>query len=601
MALVLLFCSATYASDDTSGAIIVQQQKILEQEGVKREIQDFEKREDEEEEVSEDEESDESDLLDTADEDDTKCIKFKEITIEGSTLLTQQDITGITDKYINKCITSNRITELVAHFANLYTTKGYITTNVAIKRDEKMKKRKRMRKQEFKTGIVTLIITEGRVENITFGTNSGADKITNYFITPLSKNSIINITAIDQIAENLSYIPSYNYKAKIEPSSNLGFSNINIDGERSRPVSLYAETDTINQQTTGHSRYAFGLKADNPLKLGDALDIKLTSTYNNVASDRYLNNFTYNWSMPVKWVRIGINSSQSHYLAINNTSDTRTDGNTSSNSFHINGTVFKSKDIKTTLGSAFNIASSQTNNYSTTTTMQSRTLINTEVNVINNLYTNYGNFFHKITYIRGLGSIGNIIDTSGPLTASAEFDAIKFYQLYTIKIDKLFQRNTPFTFQNVIDAQYTWQDVYSQNRFMLGGFYSIRGFRDVSIYGSRGILMRNDIDFALGDYISNKDIVKILTQSGKNSLTLGAFFDIGTISSNMARNTSTSIRGISCNNGVLAGAGYKAGYKSKNFQASLTVAYSLLYPTNLHSSIQQYDGQIIYLTAKGTW
>lgn len=597
------FGIAHATNSNISSVIITQQQKTFEQEEVSRNIQDFENWDDGKDDDIDKDEPDDDELPSSSIENKTTCIKFKAIVPEGHTILSHQDITNITDQYINQCITMDRMVEVITHFSSLYTDRGYITTHITIKRQERMKKYKHMKKQEFQSGIVTLTITEGRVENITFGNNSTSDKITSYFITPLANNGLLNTTAIDQTAENLSYIPSYNYKTKIEPSPHIGFSNINITGVRNFPVLVYAETDSIGQGNTGHNRYTLGTKIDNPFKLGDNLNIRYTSTYNTDENNRYSRGFAYTWSMPIKWIRIGINSSHSQYLTTiqDQTQHTSTNGNITSNSFLINGIIFKNKDIKTTLTSAVNIVNSRSHTYGTTAEIQSRTLANIEIGAINNYYTNFGSFFHKITYIKGLGILGSINDTLSSVN-HAQFDAIKFYQLYLIKADKVFYNKMPFTFQNIIDAQYAWQDVYSQNQFALGGFYSVRGFRDISIYGSKGILTRNDIDFNVWDYINqNNHLTKALARNGKNGFTLGIFFDIGITSSHLASNTNTSITGINGNNGVLAGAGYKAGYKSKHLQTNVAIAYPLQYPERLHSSVQTSDKQVIYLTMRGTW
>lgn len=274
-----------------------------------------------------------------------------------------------------------------------------------------------------------------------------------------------------------------------------------------------------------------------PLKLDDSLNLKYISTrgffnsdllrdpFNSADDDKYSRSYIGSGSMPVKWARVGINSSYSTYLSTiqGQVQSFRSSGRMTSNPFFVNKVVFRNKSVKTTLVSTLNLLSSKNyinNAYSNT---QSRNLSNMEVGIMNNLYTPYGGFFHKLTYIRELNTFGVISDTPTS-TYHAQFDAIRFYHLYNIKADKIFNGKLPFTFQNTIDAQYAWQDVYSQNQFVLGGFYSIRGFRDVNIYGSSGILTRNDIDFALMDRIKpiNK-FTQLLTNSGKGGLTLGGF------------------------------------------------------------------------------
>jgi hemolysin activation/secretion protein len=578
-----------FAQDvDPANLIIPQQQKLLEQEKTNREIEDFKDWESRAE-----DESEKSPIAEG--ESNENCLQIKNIVLDGNTILSKSDIAKVINQYQNACVSVQKIAEIASKVNTLYKDKGYITTQVYVK------------EQNLQSGSLTLSIIEGKVEDVKFGSNSTADKVTGYFITPLSSGDALNFKAVDQTAENLSYIPSYQYKTNIETGSKAGLSKINISGIKSFPISPYIETDTLGQQYTGHNRYTIGSRIDNPLKLGDSLNLKYTSTYNDLSDGKYSKSLIGSWSMPIKWARVGINSSYSKYLTTiqGQIQNFQSSGNMLSNSFFVNGVVFRNKSVKTTLISSLNLLSRKSYVNDALSPIQSGDVANMELGFMNNLYTPYGGFFHKLTYIRGLHAFGSKVDLAGA-SVHAQFNAMRFYQLYNIKTDKIFKGKLPFTYQNTIDGQYAWQDVYSQNQFVLGGLYSVRGYRDVNIYGSSGILTRNDVDFALSDYIkpTNK-FTQILTNNGKGGLTLGAFYDIGINSSHLASNTTAAGTGAgnlsSGNHGTLSGAGYKIGYTSKHFQTSLIVAHSLTYPDYLSASVKQNDGRVVYLTVKGIW
>ncbi len=586
---------------DPLSAIISQQQKLIEQEQLNKQIENFKNWEKEREKEREKENADKTDL-ETA----NNCFNVDKIILENNSLLSKKNIAKNTVKYINTCISANEINELITAFSNSYKNKGYITTQIYIK------------KQNLKSGTLILDVIEGKVEDIKFGNNSIADKITNYFITPLSKNDILNVKAIDQTTENLNYIPSYNYKTNIDAGSKAGLSKINISGTKNFPISLYAETDTLGQKYTGYNRYTIGSRVDNPLKLGDSFNLKYISTKGFFNSDEirypftnahnsYSTSYIISWSMPLQWARLGINSSYSSYLTIiqGQLQSFKSTGNTLSNSFFVNGVIFRNKFVKTTLISTLNLLSSKHYINDTYIKTQSRNLANIELGIMNNLYTSYGGFFHKLTYIRGLNIFGTSADPTNA-TYHGQFDSFRFYQLYSVKTDKIFKGKLPLSFQNTIDTQYSFQDIYSQNQFVLGGFYSIRGFRDVNIYGASGILTRNDIDFALIDYIkpTNK-FTQFLTNNGKGGFTFGGFFDVGKASSDLGSNTTAGGTGAgnlsNGNHRVLAGAGYKIDYTSKYFQTSVIVAYPIIYPNNLKNSVKKNDDRIIYVTLRSNW
>lgn len=569
-----------------SALIIPQQQKLLEQEKINREIEDFKNWEKRAKEENKEPSINEGKSNET-------CFHIDTIVVEGNTVLSKFDISKVISQYQNTCVSVQTIEEVVRKVNALYKDKGYITTQVYIK------------EQNLKSGILTLSVIEGKVEDIRFGNNSTADKVTGYFITPLSKGDTLNFQAIDQTSENLSYIPSYHYKSNIEAGSKAGLSKVHIAGTKSFPISPYIETETLGQQYTGHNRYIIGSRFDNPLKLGDSLSLKYVSTFNDASDGKYSRSFIGSWSMPIQWARIGINASYSTYLTTiqGQIQSFQSRGNTLNKSFFVQGVVFRNQKIKTTLVSNLNLLSKKSYINDALSPIQSGDSANMEFGIMNNLYTPYGGFFHKLTYIQGLNAFGSKVNLANA-TNHAQFDAVRLYQLYTIKTDKIFKGKLPFTYQNTTDGQYAWQDVSSQNPFVLGGFYSVRGFRDVNLYGSIGILTRNDIDFALVDYIKfpNK-FTEFLTNKGKGGLTFGAFYDIGITSLPVASNTTAGGTGdgnlSSGNHGVLSGVGYKIGYVSKYFQTSLVVGHSLTYPDDLSARVKQNDGTVIYLTVRG--
>ena len=253
LVLSILFIHLAYhnafAQDvDPASLIIPQQQKLLEQEKTNREIEDFKEWESRAEEENEKAPA-------TEDKSSENCFQINNIVLDGNTILSKSNISKAIKQYQNTCVSVQTIADLVGKVNALYKDKGYITTQVYVK------------EQNLKLGNLTLSVIEGKVEDVRFGNNTTADKVTGYFITPLSKGDTLNFKEVDQTAENLSYIPSYQYKTNIEAGSKAGLSKINIGGVRSFPISPYIETDTLGQQYTGYNRYTLGSRIDNPLKL----------------------------------------------------------------------------------------------------------------------------------------------------------------------------------------------------------------------------------------------------------------------------------------------------------------------------------------------
>lgn len=205
MSIPFIFINNSRAQDDPASLIILQQQKLIEQEQLNREIQDFKnwEKEREKEHSIEDVNKDKS---------TQNCFTIRNIRLEDNTVLSKRDVAKTSAKYLNACVTPEKIAEIITAFSNLYKDKGYITTQVYVK------------EQNLKSGVLTLNVIEGKVDDVGFSNNTTADKVTNYFRTPISsrslfdiilareasvsKDDILNAKVIDQTTENLSYIPS---------------------------------------------------------------------------------------------------------------------------------------------------------------------------------------------------------------------------------------------------------------------------------------------------------------------------------------------------------------------------------------------------------
>lgn len=574
--MLIIISDISHAQIIPSRIILPQQQKIIEQEKINREINEFK-------EWEKKAKKDIQEPMPSSLPESGNCFYINNIVVTGNTVLSKYEILKVLSVYHNTCISASKITTLIQKINSLYQAKGYITTQVYVK------------EQNLRYGTLILSVLEGKVEDVRFGSNSRSEKVTRYFTAPLQKGSVLNIKSLDQTTDNLSALPSYNYITTVDAGSKPGFSKIYINGKKSSPIHPSVETDTFGQEYTGEERYSIGSAFDNLLKLGDSINIKYTSTYNREFDGKFSRTLIGSLSIPLQWSKFGVNSSYLNYLTTITTGSgtlLKSKGDVFNNSFFINALLFRDKTVKTMAFYNLNLLNKKSYINDTLIPVQSGNFTNIELGIINNLYTPYGGFYHKLTYTRGITAFDAKEDS--PNTAfHAQFSSVRLYGLYSVKADKIFRGRLPFTFQNTIDGQYAWEDVYSQNQFVLGGLYSVRGYKDLNVFGSMGILMRNDIDFALKDYIMPRTpLAKLLTNGGKGGLTLGAFYDIG-ITNSHAKDSKTT--------GSLSGIGYKLGYTSQYFYTNLIVAYALDYPDELDAHIQKNKGRIIYFTMKGSW
>jgi hemolysin activation/secretion protein len=170
-------------------------------------------------------------------------------------------------------------------------------------------------------------------------------------------------------------------------------------------------------------------------------------------------------------------------------------------------------------------------------------------------------------------------DTPGMLDTAprAQFDVFKLYANFSKRftIPKI---NAPATFVTEMNGQYAKQTLYGSEQFSVGGYYSVRGFRENYINGDSGYYFRNKINFNIGSLVA--PFTKSKNQTGQdqnnpgffgknlahlNKFSVEPFYDYGYVKNKFVDNGA---------DGRLAGAGVKTLFNSRYFNASLTYSWA---------------------------
>jgi hemolysin activation/secretion protein len=186
---------------------------------------------------------------------------------------------------------------------------------------------------------------------------------------------------------------------------------------------------------------------------------------------------------------------------------------------------------------------------------------------ISSQFENGINLYLKPSYFKGLKLLNAKKDEPN-LTADIPKAQFDYFKLYT-SISKIFiipKIEAPILLSTEMDSQYSKQTIYGTEQFSVGGYSSVRGFRENIINGDSGYLFRNKVAFNLGSLIlpltGNKINPGYL--SYLNQLSMEPFYDYG--------HTRTKYNG---NEGRLSGAGIKTIFGSKYFNASLTYSWAV--------------------------
>lgn len=410
--------------------------------------------------------------------------EIKIIEVKGNTILSKNKIENLKKKYVGKRGGKNVI-NFVKELENLYLEKGYITTRVKID----------IENSNFKAGKIQCIVIEGYIENIVMNGESNNSKIFASF--PTKEKEVLNIKDLDQGIDNLNSISANNAKLDILAGENLGGSIIDIKNETSKKISAAVNYNNLGQKSTGEERIKLALTIEDFLGINDSF----TGSYQRkLGRNKKYNdneNFSFYYRIPFKYWEFSIIKDQSEYKnTITGLGQSyKSTGISKNMNYSLRRVIHRNEVGKTTLG--LTLTNKETKNYidDEKLILSSRKLSVLKLDIGHQRKLFNGMFFGEIAYYEGLKRFGaerddwEYKDSTSP---KAQF------QKYTMDINwyKPFKiNNQNFSYRFSFSGQYSDDILYSSEKMSIGDDTTVRGFKENSIMGDKGIYIRNELAY----------------------------------------------------------------------------------------------------------
>jgi len=173
------------------------------------------------------------------------------ITVEGVTLLTEQEIQAITSKFEGRELSLKAIQKIADLITDEYRKKGYATSRAYIP------------PQTIKEGLLIIRVVEGKLGKLEIKGNL-------YFKTSLLEKKIgikpdgyFDYSALQQSLVYINEHPDRTAKAVLVPGREPGTTDIIIDVEDRLPVHVGFEYDNYASRFVGENRYSITLEHNN--------------------------------------------------------------------------------------------------------------------------------------------------------------------------------------------------------------------------------------------------------------------------------------------------------------------------------------------------
>lgn len=554
------------------------QQNILEE---KKRDNEFETIKKERERKQKEEEEENKKLQDTNVSSSTAdCFPITSIKLNGADSLSWFRKRSLIKPFIGKCMEGKILSEIIKSLNEYYQHSGYITTQIVVPQ------------QNLKSGIFELQIIEGKIEKISLNKDSLTDKMQEFTAFGNAEENILNIEDINQGMYQINRLRSNQAVMKIEPGSEKGDSKIIIDNNKKFPARFTIGKDNLGNKFSGVQRTSFSSNFDNLLSLNDNLNLNYTTNLNNNSQLKDLKSFSSTLSLPFKYNTLSYDYYHSEFKGQNpgvNGSTTLT-GFSQQSKITLDRVLLNQTNLRLSLSASLaNKGSASYLEGEKIETSQRQLSIMNIGFAISSYFNNTTSLYLKPSYSRGLKILNakQDIDNASASTPKAQFEAFKLYGNFSKRftIPKI---NAPIIFTTEMDSQFAKETLFGSEQFSVGGYYSVRGFRENYITGDSGYYFRNKLNFNAGSLIlpflnsqNNSQSFFARNLIHLNKVKFEPFYDYGAI-----RNKYNG------SSGRLSGAGLKTIFESSYFNASLTYSWGINKSNLINSNTK--ENQLIY-------
>ncbi len=566
---------------DQQDWIARNQQNILEEEKRTREFNTIKKERERKKKEESEEESQKQKLKVSGKP--SECFEVKEVDLDGANLISSRAQKNLIAPFLGRCFEATILSDLVTAVNGYYQNKGYVTAQVSVP------------KQNVQSGVLKLQITEGKIEKISLGKDRFIEKMQELTAFGNIEGGDLNVHDINQGLYQINRLSSNAAVMKISPGSADGESLVTIDNNKKFPARVTVGEDNLGNEFTGVRRNSFSGSFDNLLFLNDNINLNYTTNLKDSAALKDIKSFSGGISIPLSYNTISFDYYKSEFLGTiaGQNGNIKSAGFSSQKKVTIDRVLASRTNFRLSANSSVAQKDTESRQSSSKTDVSQRRLVVGNLGLALSYYlSDSSSIYLKPSYSRGLKILNAKQDLKNvsASTPKAQFEVFKLYASASkrLTIPKL---NAPVTFTTEMDSQFGKSNLFGSEQFSVGGYYSVRGFREDYITGDSGYNFRNKFNVNLGSILAplfakksgEKPTENFLTKNLRylNKFNLEPFYDYG--------HARLKYNGDS---GRMAGAGVKTIFNSKYFSASLTYSQALQKSKLITSPIK--ENKLIY-------
>ena len=393
------------------------------------------------------------------------------------------------------CFGGEGLGVLMKQIQNEIISRGYVTTRVVTE------------EQDLRGGKLVLTVIPGKVRNTIVADSGNVPRFTRlHALTALTFDSgdLLNIRDIEQSLENLKRVPTVEANIEILPSESdkaeVGDSDLKISYNQAFPFRLNLGLDDAGSTSTGKWQASGTLSIDNIFSANDLFYTSFTHSLKQKGDDpgrRASKNFTLYYSVPFGYWNLAFSHNQSRYHqevfgAFDNSYIYA--GESDTDKLTLSYLLYRDAKRKTTVSGS--LWSRQSQNYvdGAEIEVQKRRMAAWEAGFNHKEYFPTATLELSAHFKRGTAARGAL---SAPEELFGEGTSRPKIITASVSLTKPFQWGSQsWQWQSSVNAQWNKTPLIAQDRFSIGGRYTVRGFDgELSLSGERGWNWRNELSW----------------------------------------------------------------------------------------------------------
>lgn len=429
------------------------------------------------------------------------CVRIDRIVLEGEGAKGFQWALAAADPREDpasgRCLGTEGINVVMKRVQNAIIARGYVTTRVL------------SAPQDLNTGTLTLSVVPGRFREAVFSEADARHPVLANAL-PIRSGGLLNLRDIEQGLENLQRVPTVSADIKIAPADGEGAapgqSDLQIDWKQRSPVRASVTLDDAGSQGTGKLQANATLSLDNPLGLNELFYVSAgRGVFNGQGKDT--SSWTAHYDVPYGYWLFGATASAYDYRQTVVGAYESYDYSGRSGNAEARVDRLLLRNAKTKLGIFGRGWQRTSKNYidDTEIEVQRRRTSGWELGLSHKQFIGAATLDTTLAYRRGTGAfhalrspeeMAQAWDPTLPLEGTSRMKVITADAQFTVPFQLGKQR---LRYTAAWRAQWNRTPLSPQDRFAIGGRYTVRGFDgESSLSGERGWSLRNDLSLGIG-------------------------------------------------------------------------------------------------------